>query len=173
MNFSEGYDIYTERLLLRSPRMNDREDIFFMRTDASINKFIKRQKPKHLSEVDVFIKDRLKDRREGRSIYWAITLKTTPDTYIGAITLWNFSKDRQTAELGYDLHPRYQGKGIMSEAMATIVSFGFSTLQLQKIEAYTHYENKASIALLKKNLFTITDKKDPGFPTNVVYQRTV
>ncbi len=173
MDFSEGYDIYTERLLLRSPHINDREKIFFMRTDSSVNQFIKREKPRSLSEVDVFINDRLVDRKEGHSIYWAIALKNSPDIYIGAITLWNFSKNRHIAELGYDLHPSYQGKGIMSEAIDTIVQFGFTRLQLQKIEAYTHYDNKASLALLEKNLFTITDKKDPDFPTNVVYQRTV
>lgn len=172
-NFSSFKDLKTERLLLRRPRIEDRDTIFFMRTDPSVNTYIQRVAPSSIEEVDTFIKDRIQDREEGKSIYYALALKESPNQYIGAITLWNFSEDRKTAEVGYDLYPDYQGKGYMSEAMTAILDFGFHTLDLAKIEAYTHHDNKASRNLLARHGFTLTQKKDADIPSNLVYQKVV
>lgn len=160
----------TERLLMRVPKKIDRDMLFFMRTNKEVNTYIKRNTPKTLEDIDVFINDRLKDRDTGVSLYWVITLKELPNQCIGAISLWHFSEDRKTAEVGYDLHPNYQGKGIMCEALLTVLNFGFNTLDLSTIEAYTHIENMPSRKLLEKQGFLLTDRKDDGFPTNVVYE---
>ena len=168
IEFSKHPPLETIRLSLREPRIDDRDKIFFMRTDPELNKYIKRTPPKTLQEIDLFINDRLRDRQQGISIYWVLALKESPDQCIGAISLWQFSKDRKTAEVGYDLHPHYQGKGYMSEALRVVLEFGFNTLDLDTIEAYTHIENKPSRKLLEHHAFTLTDKKD-NVSTNVVY----
>ena len=64
-----------------------------------------------------------------------------------------FSKDQKTAEIGYDLHPQFHKKGIMTEALSCILNYGFKNLELENIEAYTHKENKASksVVLPTKN----------------------
>ncbi|WP_299767162.1 GNAT family N-acetyltransferase [uncultured Dokdonia sp.] len=169
INFSEFAPIETSRLHLRAPKIEDRETIFFMRTDPKVNEYIQRVPPKSLQQIDLFINDRLRDREVGLSIYWVLTLKENPDQYIGAISLWHFSEDRKTAEVGYDLHPDYQGKGYMSEALQAIVRFGFDTLELHTIEAYTHENNTSSKQLLEKFEFSLTDKKDIDVPKNCVY----
>ena len=64
--------------------------------------------------------------------------------------MWNFSSDRKTAELGYDLLPEFFNKGIMSEALQQVILFGQETLKLNTIEAYTHQDNSNSIKLLEK-----------------------
>lgn len=64
--------------------------------------------------------------------------------------MWNFSKNNKTSEVGYDLNPIFQGKGIMNEALKSVVDFGFSKLNLNKIEEFTHKENESSKRLLKK-----------------------
>ena len=40
--------------------------------------------------------------RNGKSVTWGITRKESNDL-IGTICLWNFSADKKTAEVGYDL----------------------------------------------------------------------
>lgn len=162
-------NIETQRLCLRAPRLEDRETIFYMRSAPEVNTYIQRVPPTSLQQIDLFIKDRLLDRQVGASIYWVITLKEDPDQYIGAISLWQFSKDRKTAEVGYDLHPDYQGKGYMKEALNAVVNIGFDTLDLHAIEAYTHQNNQPSKKLLEKFGFLLTDKKDDGVKENVVY----
>lgn len=169
-DFNRYKSLETERLLIRIPKSIDRDMLFFMRTNKEVNIYIKRNKPQTLEDIDVFINDRLKDRDKRVSLYWVITLKEEPNQCIGAISLWHFSEDRRTAEVGYDLHPDYQGKGIMREALLNVVSFGFNILNLHTIEAYTHRENMPSRKLLEKQGFSLTDKKDDDFPTNLVYE---
>lgn len=59
--------------------------------------------------------------------------------------MWNFSKNNKTSEVGYDLNPIFQRKGIMNEALKSVVDFGFSKLNLNKIEEFTHKENESSL----------------------------
>lgn len=175
MSKSVDYSVYTnlitDRLILRPPVVSDVPTIFFMRTDAVLNQYIKRKPPKTHEEVEVFVTDRLKDRKEGKAIYWVIAVKEDPGQYIGAISLWQFSKDRKTAEVGYDLHPEHHGNSMMSEALKAVVQFGKQTLGLDRIEAYTHKDNRSSLWLLKQNQFFSTELTDPGVPTNVIYAR--
>ncbi|MEP0263482.1 GNAT family N-acetyltransferase [Dokdonia sp.] len=172
ISFSSYESLRTERMLLRAPATVDRETLFFMRTDPALNKYIFREAPKTLADIDVFIKDRLKDRDTSTAIYWVLALKEFPEQYIGAISLWHFSEDRKTAEVGYDLHPEYQGKGFMGEALERVVDFGFNTLDLHMIVAHTHRENKPSRRLLEQRTFSLTDIKDDIVPTNIVYKLT-
>jgi ribosomal-protein-alanine N-acetyltransferase len=173
MTVPKDYSVFdilpTERLILRSPNLGDTATVFYMRTDAALNQYIKRTPPSTYKEVETFINDRLKDRKDGKAIYWVIANKELPGQYIGAISLWQFSEDRKTAEVGYDLHPDYHGKSIMSEALKAVLQFGKKELALDRIEAFTHEDNSASIRLLERNHFERTELKDPEVPTNVVY----
>lgn len=171
--FPELPAMITRRLTLRSPQITDREAIFFMRTDPEVNQYIQRKAPQTLDEIDVFIKDRLQDRETNTAIYWALALKEDPTQCIGAISLWQFSEDKKTAEVGYDLHPKYQGEGYMSEALRAVLEFGFKTLDLNTIKAYTHIDNVPSRTLLEHHAFVLTNQKDIDVPTNVVYSVSI
>ena len=59
-----------------------------------------------------------------------------------------------SAEIGYELKTACQGKGLMQEAMTAVISFGWQTMGLRKITAFTHRENKRSLQLLKKFNFS-------------------
>ncbi len=54
------------------------------------------------------------------------------------------------AEIGYELLPGYQGKGLMQEAASKVLEFGFQHIGLDSLEAYTHTENQSSTRLLEK-----------------------
>lgn len=59
----------------------------------------------------------------------------------------------------------------MSEALQDILDYGFKTLKLDKIEAYTHRENENSKQMLLKNGFSLMESKlDEGFPHNIVLE---
>ena len=173
MSQSADYSVYanlvTDRLVLRPPAISDVATIFFLRTDIILNQYIKRKPPVSHQEVEMFINDRLQDRTNGKAIYWVISTKEAPKKCIGSISLWQFSEDLKTAEVGYDLHPTYHGNSIMCEALKAVVQFGADVLHLDRVEAFTHKENKASIRLLEKNHFTLTNLVDPDVPTNAVY----
>ena len=85
--------------------------------------------------------------------------------------MWNFSQDNKKAEVGYDLNPLFQRKGIMSEALKNIIAFGFNELRLNKIEAFTHKENESSKNLLEKNGFILMEqKKDEKNRSNLIFE---
>lgn len=85
------------------------------------------------------------------------------DKLIGTICLWNINQENYSAEIGYELHPEWQGKGIMKEALSKIIDYGFQKMKLKEIEAFTNPLNDSSTRLLEKNNFK---KKSILSPTN-------
>src|SRR4051812_35270948 len=101
MRFSPFPILNSDRLILRPLSEMDKEAIFFLRSDKTVNEFIDRKKPASLDEALMFIKDINARVDKGESIYWAISLKDKPEL-IGTICLWNFSTDNKVAEIGYE-----------------------------------------------------------------------
>lgn len=163
-------NIQTERLLLLRLQNSDWEAISFLRSDPKVNEFVKRSSAETKEKALEFIKKINTEFEKGNSFYWKIT-KINKETMIGSICLWNFSKDRKTAEVGYDLSPNQQGKGIMKEALNAIIQFAFLELNLELIEAYTHYKNENSKKLLERNGFTLIEgRKDKDHENNSIYE---
>lgn len=173
MKFKSFPEIKTERLFLRKIEELDCDSILFLRSNKIINKFIERpehRKTKNKLDAIKFIKEINEAFEEDKSISWGITLKND-SKIIGSICLWNFSQDLKTAEVGYDLDPKFQNKGIMSEALTMIIDFGFKEFKFNKIEAFTHKENENSKRLLEKNGFhLIEDRKDLDNELNIIFE---
>lgn len=72
---------------------------------------------------------------------------------MGTICLWNFSDDRSEAEVGFELLPEFQGKGLMSEALDSVIDFCFSRINFEIINADVHMDNQKSVGLLKRYNF--------------------
>jgi len=173
MKFKPFPKLNTKRLNLRKIKKSDCKTILFLRSDKTINKYIERpenRQTKNIADALYFIKELNKNLENNISISWGITLKNDPKI-IGTICLWNFSKNNKTAEVGYDLDPKFHKKGIMSEALNTIIDFGFKKLKLNKIEAFTHKENEDSKNLLKKQGFHfIENRKDLDNESNSIFE---
>ena len=173
MKYKPFPEIKTKRLLLRKIEESDCEDILFLRSDETVTKFIERpenRKTKNKTDAIKFIKEINEAFGKNKSISWGITFKNNPKI-IGTICLWNFSLINKTAEIGYDLNPEFQGLGIMSEAINSIIDFGFNNLKLDKIEAFTHKKNENSKKLLKKNEFVFNEnRKDLENNYNIIFE---
>ena len=169
INLAPFPELKTARLILRQLKESDSEDIYFLRSDESVNKYVVR--PRAISKDDAreFISIINNGIKKNESIYWAITMKEVQQL-IGTICLWNFSKDKTRAEIGFELMPEYQGKGIMNEALEIVLEFGFKSISLASIDGYVHKNNMSSIKLLKKNNFEQnTELKDSENPNNIVF----
>lgn len=160
---------FTERLILRTLTEQDSQDIFEIRSNPEINKFLQRNPPKNSFEALEFILNIKRNSANNEIVFWGISLQNNPKL-IGTICLWKFSEDRKTAELGYELLPEYQGKGMMSEAVNFVLKFGFKDLNLDKIEAFTNRNNSDSIKLLQNLKFIFDkDRRDEKFPENLIF----
>lgn len=170
MHKNNFLEITTERLFLRRLKQSDWEMISYLRSDKGVNKFVKRPNADSKEKALEFISKTNKGIDDQNLYYWTITEKNSPEM-IGSICLWNLSKDRKTAEVGYDLSPKFQGKGIMNESLRSILEFGFKNLNLDFIEAYTQKNNESSKKLLERNGFIlIPDKKDEDNHENIIYE---
>lgn len=83
---------------------------------------------------------------------FAITLKEGTEL-IGEISL-HLENDKTISQLGYWVGEPFWNQGIGSEAVATIIKFGFEKLNLLLIYATCHAENSASEKVLLKNGMT-------------------
>lgn len=161
--------INTSRLSLRQLNLTDVEEVLFLRSDSDVNEFIKRQTPRKIQDAIEFVDKIQLGYIKKETISWVISLKDTPKM-IGSICLWNFSDDRKTAEVGYDLHPSFQNKGIMTEALKEVLKLGFYSLDLENIVAFTHRLNENSKSLLTKNGFVrVEDETDPDNEDNIIF----
>ncbi len=142
----------TGRLVLREANDSDDHSVHFLRNDSAVNRYVKRKGSNSLDEAADFIARVRNNFTDQKGIYWCITQKDD-DTMIGSICFWNFSEDMRSAELGYDLHPDWQGKGIMAEALRAILWQGFLKLKLTSVSAYTQHDNVSSIQLLVRHGF--------------------
>ncbi|MCJ8288807.1 MAG: GNAT family N-acetyltransferase [Crocinitomicaceae bacterium] len=176
MNFTPFPELTTERLLLRKIEASDYKEILLLRTDETVTKFIERPVNKQIKDepgARKLIKELNGYIERNESITWGIVLKNNPQV-IGTICLWNFSQNHKTAEVGYELNPKFHGKGIMSEAIKTIVDFGFNQLKLDKIEAFTHNKNENSNKLLEKNGFNLNENRtDLDNTSNNIFEITI
>lgn len=163
-------EIQTERLLLRRLKPSDWEMISYLRSDEKVNEWVKRASAESKEKALAFISKTNRGIENRNLYYWAITEKNS-DQMIGSICLWNFSKDQKIAEVGYDLSPKFQRKGIMNESLKRVLDFGFKELNLDFIEAYTHRQNESSKLLLERNGFVlILSKKDENNQDNIIYE---
>ena len=159
----------TERLLLKEINESHVEDILRIRSNEIINQYVHRKPPKNNYDALEFILTIKKRTADNQTFYWGISLKDQPNL-IGTICLWNFSEDRATAEVGYELLPEYHRKGIMSEALSAVLDFSFNELQLLEIVAMTDKLNENSKLLLLKHHFVLEEgREDEGFPDNLVF----
>ena len=163
-------ELNTERLCLRRLKEADWETIMFLRSDKEVNEFVKRPSAKSKENALAFIQKINKGIDNRNLYYWAITEKNVGGM-IGSICLWNLADNQKSAEVGYDLNPLFQKKGIMSESLKVILEFGFKNLTLDFIIACTHRDNSKSKKLLERNKFKLARfKTDEQNKDNLVYE---
>jgi [ribosomal protein S5]-alanine N-acetyltransferase len=80
---------------------------------------------------------------------------------VGTICLYNFSEERFSCEIGFELLQDFQRQGIMKEAAEKVIDYTFNiTIQVQRIDAYLHKDNQSSIKLLEKLSFLNSNNID-------------
>jgi ribosomal-protein-alanine N-acetyltransferase len=92
---------------------------------------------------------------EGTGIWWALSFKENPNELIGACGLNNKHPTHLNAELGFWILPPYQGKGLMKEAAAEVLRYGFTNFGLHRIFAMVETPNTPSNQLLISLGFTL------------------
>lgn len=167
-NFSPFPVLTTERLTLKQLSVDDQQNIFSLRSDAAINKYLDREPCKTTEDAINFINRVNENIKKNNSLYWAITLTAT-NTFAGTICLFCFSDENEKCEIGYELLTNFQKQGIMQEAVKKVIDYAFNTIEVKKIEAFFHTDNQESVKLLEKFSFRNLNEPDKTNPELVCY----
>ncbi|GAA4734367.1 GNAT family N-acetyltransferase [Flavisolibacter ginsenosidimutans] len=165
LHFSPFPQRETERLLLKQINEGDAPDLFSIRSDKEVMKYLDRPPAQNMNEVVALIKLITDAVNKNEGITWGIYPKTESNVLRGTIGFWRIQKENYRAEIGYLLHPSLQGKGLMYEAMKVVLNYGFNEMRLHSIEANVNPSNVASINLLERNGFV----KEAYFKENCFY----
>ncbi len=170
-NFTAFPILTTKRLTLRQLTIDDQQNIFALRSDREINKYLNRKPSKTIEDAINFINQINDNIKNNNSIYWVIS-QTITKTFVGTICLFDFSKEKDSCEIGYELMTKYQGQGIMREAIEEVINYAFQTLQFQKIVAFTHNGNQNSTKLLTKSNFLHSETVNKENPNLTIFSLT-
>jgi len=166
LNFPSFPILETERLILRAHTNADAKELFALRSNEDVMRYIDRENPKNIKETE----ERIRQVHEGYnsriSVAWVVAQKENPGKMIGEIGYYRTDLANHRAEIGYMLHPSFWRKKIISEALHKVVSFGFEELKLHSICATINPGNNASRQILLKHGF----EKEAYFKEDYYFQ---
>ncbi|MEI8199454.1 MAG: GNAT family N-acetyltransferase [Eubacteriales bacterium] len=141
------HDIKTDRLLIRTLEMKDKDAFFLYRSLPEIYKY-QSWRPSRIEEIEEFIDKNVAVR------------PNTPDTWLQAAVCLHDGQmigdigihfvDEDQIEIGYTLSPEHQGNGYALEAVKAVINFAFSEWKKHRITASVDPDNIQSIKLLEK-----------------------
>jgi [ribosomal protein S5]-alanine N-acetyltransferase len=144
----------TERLIMREILPTDAEALFDMDKNPEVHKYLWQKPIISIEEVHEYIKMIRKQYQE-RGIGRFVAIIKETNELIGWIGL-KFVNDHvengntNFYDYGYRLNEKYWNKGYATEASKAWLDYGFNTMKIEKINAYTHAQNGASNHVLQK-----------------------
>ncbi len=144
---SNSICIQTDRLLIRTIELTDKEDFFHYRSMPQVYKY-QSWKPKQIGEVEEFIRRNAGVAPNTVNAWLQLAICLKEGRMIGDIGI-HFIDDHQI-EIGYTLSPDHQGKGYAIEAVKAVINSIFLEWNKHRITASVDPENTPSIILLEK-----------------------
>lgn len=172
-NFEPFPVLKTERLILRRILEEDVSEVYRMRSDLNVMKFIGRDPAKTIDDAFDLLRKWNESIETQSGITWAISLIEKPQKLIGTMGLWRLMPEHFRAEVGYMLLPEYWRSGITKEALLAALNFGFANLGLHSVEAHIHPQNSGSAILLEHTGFIKEAHFRESFFYNGVFEDSV
>ena len=157
----------TERLILRELTESDAQSLLNCFSNPDVLRYYGQSPLKSIDQVKQIIKNFAESYNERHGVKWGIELKETK-SIIGTIGFHDWSSEHRRANISYALFPEQWGNGYATEAVSTVISYGFNNLNLTRIGAVVFLENESSNHLLTKLGF-----KKEGVLKNYMYQNDV
>src|SRR5450432_3009149 len=139
----------TKRLTLRAPTLADAGAMRAVLLIPDVTRFSNWPDAPSKAQVERSMRWMAKLHASGKGCAWIIEDRKS-GTLMGAIRFNSIEKKWKCAEIGYELHPEFWGKGLMTEAVHAVVNCGHQSFRLNRIEAWTLPGNAASDRVLQK-----------------------
>jgi [ribosomal protein S5]-alanine N-acetyltransferase len=139
----------TERLILRPLRQVDANELFAIFSDARVSRYLSHPPWTHIDSAHELIARTIESVNAGKYAYFGIE-QMQDGRLIGECSLFNLMPQCRRAEVGYTLAHEAWGKGYIGEALVTLLEFGFTQLELNRVEADVDPRNVASARALER-----------------------
>ena len=144
----------TPRLLIRPFELSDAEDMFEMDKNPEVHKYLWQTPTQTIDETIKIIAYIQKQYAENNIGRFATILKETGE-FIGWTGIKYINDHIENGnsnfyDYGYRLSEKFWNKGFATEASMAWLDYGFNSMKIDKMNAYTHFENGASNHILKK-----------------------
>lgn len=153
----------TKRLTIRYLTLSDAE---FWRDLLCTPSFIKNIGDRNVrtkEDAELFLKERIFPQYEVHGMHMFMLELREPKTPIGSIGLL-VREGVENVDIGFALLPEFEGKGYAFEASTALLAFGYQTMKLPKIIAFTSHDNIACQKLLKR--LDLVHTHDRPWPPN-------
>jgi len=138
----------TERLVLRPITVEDLGFVYELFSRPETNRYSGHEELGSLEEAEELYDKYMRPGPPSR-FRVAVELKETGEP-VGTLGLYSYSERDRRAELGYDLLEEHWGRGIMTEAVREVLSYGFEALGLNRVEATMDPLNTRSVRLVER-----------------------
>nr|WP_154985019.1 GNAT family N-acetyltransferase [Paenibacillus xylanexedens] len=146
-------ELHTTRLHLRQMKESDSADLFQVWSDPEVARFMNISPFSDEKQALEMIQLLANLAEEKQAIRFSIIEKES-GVILGSCGYNDLNFEQARAEIGYDLAIAHWGKGYATEAVSALLTHGFTTLALYRIEAKVDPRNVSSIKLLEKLDFT-------------------
>lgn len=163
--FNQFPRIETANLALENFTIQDAKELFKIRSDDRVTKYLDRDNHKTIEESETMVREIIHSYENKIGINWILREKVSSEA-VGYIGFWRLIRESARAEIGYALKPEYWGKGYMSEVFPTIIKFGFNEFGLHSIMGNVNPQNESSIKVLERFGF----KKEAHFREDYLYK---
>lgn len=136
-------------LRLRPLERSDAEALYAIHSDPEVMKYSTIRPRSSVEQAHELVESSLAAMRAGRHLCFGI-VPISAGRVVGTCTLFHIYKASRRAEVGFVLGKRFWGRGYMTEALSALLDYGFSTLDMNRVEADTDPRNLAAARLLER-----------------------
>lgn len=150
--------LITDRLILRTPTMNDISDSVEGLSNLKVSKWLaKVPHPYNAKDakwwINHCVENSKKKKKDKKDFAFNIELKSEHKV-IGGCGLHGYDSFNESIEIGYWVNEKYWKQGIITEASSTVIDYAFEKLKVNRISLYAYGKNAGSNAVAKKLGFT-------------------
>ena len=147
---NNDFTLQTERLILRPFQQGD--GVFMFKnwaSDSAVTKYLRHAPHKDVGVSNDIVEMYIEDFGKNDSYKFCIC-EINSNEPIGSINIHVASQFDNIGEFGYYLSKEKWNKGYITEALQAVLEFGFSEMNLNRIEACHSIDNKASGRVMQK-----------------------
>ena len=163
MNLMGSKTIETERLILRSSKMEEQKRLYEILMIPEVNKWYLTSGKKHANNPEhwtwetqeKFYKSKV-DKADNPDVFgWSIFLKkeysnSHKEEIIGQVTAQENGNDLSIRDVGWYIDPKYQGMGYATEAAKAMIDYMFKEVEIEKIISGAVKNNIGSCKIFEK-----------------------